>query len=61
MAHGGPKPVDLLLAELEFLADYLRELAELFRSEGKTEEAERADGWALLPEEAADKISDLLS
>lgn len=35
MAHGGPKPVDLLMAELEFLADYLRELAELFRSEGE--------------------------
>jgi hypothetical protein len=61
MAHGGSKPVDLLLSELDFLADYLRELAELFRSEGKTEEAERADSWALLPEEAADKISDLLN
>ncbi len=61
MASGGPKPVDVLLAELEFLSDYLNEIGASFRSEGKTEDAEIAEGWATLPAEAAEKIGDLLS
>jgi hypothetical protein len=61
MARGGPKPVDVLLAELEFLSDYLKEIAAGFRSEGRTEDAELAEGWASLPAEAAEKIGDLLS
>jgi hypothetical protein len=61
MASGGPKPVDMLLTELEFLSEYLDEVGASFRSEGKTEEAEVAESWAKLPLEAAEKIGDLLS
>lgn len=61
MAHGGPKPVDVLMAELGFLNEYLLELAENFRAAGKAEDAEIAEGWASLPIEASEKIDDLLN
>jgi hypothetical protein len=60
MAHGGPKPVDVLLADLDFLHEYLLEMANSFRSAGKIEDAQTAEDWASLPIEASEKISDLL-
>ncbi len=61
MASGGPKPVDVLMTELEFLNEYLLELAEKFRVAGKAEDAEIAGAWASLPIEASEKIDDLLN
>lgn len=61
MAHAGPKPVDVLLSELDFLNEYLLEIAERFRSEGRGEDAEIANSWAELPVEARNKICDLIS
>lgn len=61
MAHAGKKPTDVLLAELEFLNEYLLEVAEIFRSQGRVEDADIAEGWASLPIEAAEKIGDLTS
>ena len=60
MAHGGPKPVDVLMADLDFLHDYLVDLGEQFRAAGRDEDAEIAECWASLPIEAATKISELL-
>ena len=61
MAHAGLKPVDVLLSDLDFLNEYLLEIAQRFRSEGKAEDAEIAEGWASLPIEASEKINDLLN
>lgn len=62
MAAGGiQKPIDVLYADLEFLQGYLEQLADRFAAEGKTEEAEEARAWSQLPEEAADRISQLLA
>jgi hypothetical protein len=61
MAHAGKKPTDVLLAELEFLNEYLIEVAQIFRSQGRNEDAEIAEGWSSLPIEAAERISDLIN
>lgn len=60
MAHGGPRPIDVLIANLDFLHDYLVELGEHFRAAGRDGDAEIAEGWASLPIEASTKISELL-
>lgn len=58
MAAGGiQKPFDVLYSDLEFLQEYLEQLADEFASEGKAEEAEEARGWSKLPEKAAERIS----
>lgn len=57
MAIGGvPKPTDVLISDLDFLQQYLEELAERFAAEGKAEDAEIAKGWSSLPQEAADRL-----
>lgn len=62
MAAGGiQKPIDVLYSDLEFLEEYLEQLADKFAAEGKTKEAEEARGWSQLPEEAAERISQLAS
>lgn len=58
MAHSGKKPNDVLMAELEFLSEYLIGLAEDFRAEGRDEAAELAEGWASLPIEAVEALGD---
>jgi hypothetical protein len=59
-AGGIQKPIDVLYADLEFLKEYLEQLADRFAAEGKADEAEEARNWSLLPEEAAQRISNLL-
>jgi hypothetical protein len=62
MAAGGiQKPIDVLYSDLEFLQEYLEQLADRFDAEGKAEDAEVARGWSELPEEAAERISQLAS
>ncbi|GAA0861824.1 hypothetical protein GCM10009115_06000 [Sphingopyxis soli] len=56
MARSGSKPKDVLIADLEFLSEYLIGLAEDFRAEGRDEAAELAEGWASLPIEAAEAL-----
>lgn len=58
MAAGGmQKPIDVLCSDLEFLQEYLEQLAEKFAAEGKMEEAEEARGWSQLPKEAVERLS----
>lgn len=59
MARSGPKPLDVIMADLGFLNEYLTELAENFRNEGNQEAAEIADGWATLPLEVIEKFDEL--
>lgn len=53
---GMPKPLDVLLSDIDFLNEYLLELSERFRSEGNAEEAERAADWATLTDEITDRL-----
>ncbi|GAA3741978.1 hypothetical protein GGR91_002084 [Sphingorhabdus rigui] len=57
-AAGMRKPLDVLLSDIDFLNEYLLELSERFRSEGNTEEAERANDWAMLTDEITDRLSE---
>lgn len=61
MTESSGQPVDMLLANLDFLKDYLVEIAEQFRAEGRSADAEVAEGWSTLPDEAAETISSLLN
>ena len=57
MAQGNiAKPLDVLIAELEFLGEYLTELSNKSVQEGRKDEAEVAAGWAALPDEAIDRL-----
>lgn len=55
------QPIDILLANLEFLHDYLKDLARKLEGIGQGEEAEIVAGWASVPIEAADAIDALLT
>lgn len=60
MAQGNiQKPIDVLMADLDFLAEYLGDLSEKFEREGRTEDAELAAGWAELPSEAIQRLTEL--
>lgn len=57
MAAGGIcKPVDVLISDIDFLQQYLEELAERFAAEGKIDDAEIAKGWSLLLPEVAERV-----
>lgn len=57
MANGNvAKPLDVLIADLGFLQEYLEALAERFTREGRPEDAEVAAGWAELPGEVIDRL-----
>lgn len=58
MANGNvAKPLDVLIADLGFLQEYLEGLAEQFAQEGRQEDAEIAAGWAQLPDEVIERLS----
>lgn len=59
MARGGRKPMDVLIADLELLNEYLVELAGRFRSEGSETDADAAEGLASPPLEALEALEAL--
>ena len=58
MGSGGPKPMDVLLADLDFLRDYLLGVAERFRNEGDQEAAELAASWTEVVDDAHDRLAE---